>query len=132
MKFWKLKFSLYNEINCNFIELWTLKLNDEMLGLFEFWLSHFNVQSSIKWEKIVRKVSIGCCKWETLIFKSAMDLIINKSIQCFYMYVNFYNFLKEKEHFPTCHKVLYLFTNCLIFFFFFFFWRSLKYWQFFI
>ena len=42
---------LYEFLFCNFIELWTLKLDDEMLGFFEYLLLNSNVQSSMKWPK---------------------------------------------------------------------------------
>lgn len=57
--------------------------------------SNRGIQSSIKWrERIVQKVSRSRCRGETSIFKTVMNLVINKIFQCFYIRVTFNNCLK--------------------------------------
>ena len=73
---------------------WTskIKIKCRSVGIFGIF-----VQSSIKWRrKIARQVLRDRCKWETLIFRTVMDLVINK------MFRRFCNLLQRKEHFSIC------------------------------
>lgn len=45
---------------------------------------------------------LDCYKWEVLISKTMMDLVINKMFQCFHIRVKFYNF--SLNIFPLLHE----------------------------
>ena len=51
-------------------------------------------------KKIVQQVLRVCCKWETLFFKTLMDLVINKIVQYFYIVCKCLQFKKKKNTFP--------------------------------
>ena len=57
-------------------------------------------------KKIVQQVLRVCCKWETLFFKTLMDLVINKIFQCFYIVCKCLQFFKRKKHFSICYTIL--------------------------
>ena len=102
---WKLKFfslKRFLETWCtilyhDFIVLWTLGLNDEILGFFEFLLLNSNVQRSIKrWKNNLAR---DRCRGETLVFATMTDLVINKILRYFQIRV------KKKILFHFLHDV---------------------------